>query len=223
MPADPTTPKGAATRARLLAVAADVFAEKGYAATSFSELIASSGLTKGAFYFYFPSKAALAAAVIEDQERRWTDSVRERVTGHDSPTEQLADVMPAMLDLLAERPGAWSAIRLTRELAGTDVLPDPRETRVEPWISLLVGIIRAGQHAGRMRADLDAEEIARVLVAAFDGIKASVDATAPDRRHAELERYTRVLELLALGGLISADPSVPPQHPTETGSTDHQE
>ena len=61
----PVTPKGQATRASILQTAAEVFAERGYAETTLSELIARSGLTKGALYVHFTSKEQLALTVLE--------------------------------------------------------------------------------------------------------------------------------------------------------------
>jgi AcrR family transcriptional regulator len=52
------------TRARILEHAARVFAERGYEGTSFNDLIRTSGMTKGAFYFHFHSK--------EEVSRRWS-------------------------------------------------------------------------------------------------------------------------------------------------------
>ena len=74
------TPKGAATRAFLLQIAAELFAERGYAETTMAQLIARSGLTKGAFYFHFSSKEQLALAVIEEKQRQWIDSVVQAIS-----------------------------------------------------------------------------------------------------------------------------------------------
>src|SRR4051812_47252110 len=113
----PATAKGEATRAFLLRTAARVFAERGYAGTALSDLIAASGLTKGAFYFYFPSKAVLALAVLRDQQERWLGQVSERVLSAGTALEQFRALAPVMLELLAAEPGAWSITRLTREMA----------------------------------------------------------------------------------------------------------
>ncbi|AZG47564.1 TetR/AcrR family transcriptional regulator [Gordonia insulae] len=200
-PVEPSTAKGAATRARLLDVAARVFAEKGYGAAKFSELISESGLTKGAFYFYFPSKAALARAVIDDQERRWVAEVQQRVLAQATPTQQLADVMPAMLELLAREPGAWSVVRLVRELGADAGLADDVVKPMDAWIALVAGIIRDGQQAREFRADLDADGLATVLVGAFDGIKGLVDSTSPEDREQRLTRYTGILGDMAFAEL----------------------
>jgi AcrR family transcriptional regulator len=105
----PATAKGEATRAFLLRTAALVFAEHGYAGTSLNDLIAASGMTKGAFYFYFKSKAALALAVLRDQQDRFLNKVIERVLAAGTAAEQLKALPPTMLDLLTGDPGAWSS------------------------------------------------------------------------------------------------------------------
>ncbi|MDL9938367.1 TetR/AcrR family transcriptional regulator [Gordonia sp. ABSL1-1] len=203
-PSDPPTPKGAATRAHLLQVAADLFADKGYAATRFSELITASGLTKGAFYFYFRSKSDLAIAVIADQETRWISNVQARVLKHADPLLRLGDVLPAMLDLIEYDPGAWSVVRLARELRDDPSVDVDVVKPVAAWITLLADIIRDGQQSGQLREDLDADELAAVLVGSFDGIKTFVDATATARadRTALLRRYAHTLGDMAFDGLV---------------------
>lgn len=55
-----------ATRRALLVAAASRFAEVGYHDTSLSEVIAAGKVTKGALYFHFISKQALADAVVTE-------------------------------------------------------------------------------------------------------------------------------------------------------------
>lgn len=207
-PAEPSTAKGAATRAHLLTVAAQRFAENGYSSTKFADLIAASGLTKGAFYFYFRSKAELARAVVDHQEKLWIEAVQTRVLAQPTPVLQLMEVIPAMLNHLQNDPGAWSVIRLVRELAGEDtdfVKP------VDAWIALVANIIREGQDAEQIRTDIDPDALAAVLVGAFDGIKTLVDAGAADRRDRDLARYTDILMMLAASGLdIKPDRDIKP-------------
>src|SRR5919205_820960 len=60
-----------ATRLATLTAAAEHFARHGYHATSLDSVLADSGGTKGALYFHFASKEALARAVIAEMLRRW--------------------------------------------------------------------------------------------------------------------------------------------------------
>ena len=55
------------TRHAVIRAAAEVFAERGYAAATIAEILDRAGVTKGALYFHFDSKEALARGVIEAQ------------------------------------------------------------------------------------------------------------------------------------------------------------
>lgn len=50
-------------REELLAIAAERFAAHGYERTSVDDIIRAAGLSKGAFYYYYPSKDALLVAL----------------------------------------------------------------------------------------------------------------------------------------------------------------
>jgi AcrR family transcriptional regulator len=59
------TPKGEATRARIIDDAIELFAEEGYANASIRDLAFRSGLSTGAIYGSFRDKADLLAAVVD--------------------------------------------------------------------------------------------------------------------------------------------------------------
>ncbi len=57
--------KGERRKNELLKIAYGMFIEKGYDNTSIDEIIATAGIAKGTYYYYFPSKEATLEAVIE--------------------------------------------------------------------------------------------------------------------------------------------------------------
>ena len=57
--------KGEKRKQELLKIAYQLFIEKGYENTSVDEIIATAGIAKGTYYYYFPSKEATLEAVIE--------------------------------------------------------------------------------------------------------------------------------------------------------------
>ncbi|HEY1740323.1 MAG TPA: helix-turn-helix domain-containing protein, partial [Acidimicrobiia bacterium] len=53
------------TRGEILAVASELFTDKGYDATSLREIAERLGITKAALYYHFPSKEDILRALLE--------------------------------------------------------------------------------------------------------------------------------------------------------------
>ncbi|WP_207841648.1 TetR/AcrR family transcriptional regulator [Williamsia soli] len=73
------TTSGAATRARILTAASELFYAHGIRATSADRIIAAAGITKVTFYRHFRTKSDLVVAYLEQQaagERGWMEGVR---------------------------------------------------------------------------------------------------------------------------------------------------
>ena len=75
--------KGEASRAMLVACAAELFWRQGYNATGLAEILHAANLPKGSFYYYFDSKRDLAAAVIEYYRRIISDGMKQLAEGRD--------------------------------------------------------------------------------------------------------------------------------------------
>jgi AcrR family transcriptional regulator len=73
------------TRAELIRVASDLFAERGYPGAALEDMAKKAGLTKGALYHHFRDKRALFQAVVrqvlEDDLRR-IQAESKRMTAH---------------------------------------------------------------------------------------------------------------------------------------------
>ena len=75
--------KGEASRAKLVACAAELFWRQGYNATGLTEILQAANLPKGSFYFYFEGKRDLSAAVIEYYRRIVSDEMKQLAEGRD--------------------------------------------------------------------------------------------------------------------------------------------
>lgn len=75
----PLQARAEATRRRILDSAVDLFSELGYGETGLADVLARAGVSKGAFYYHFDSKEAVAVAIIEDYRRRNAEAVLERI------------------------------------------------------------------------------------------------------------------------------------------------
>ncbi len=75
VPALPTTPRGVATRRRILDAATDEFAQRGIAGARMERITTAANANKAQLYAYFGSKEGLFDAVISDRVDRSTDAV----------------------------------------------------------------------------------------------------------------------------------------------------
>ncbi|WP_017537022.1 TetR/AcrR family transcriptional regulator [Nocardiopsis halophila] len=79
----------AATRGALLAEGRRRFAEEGYQAVVLADVAQAVGVTKGAAYHHFTSKAGLFRAVVADVQRELGERVAEAADRQDDPWERL--------------------------------------------------------------------------------------------------------------------------------------
>ncbi|MBO3662479.1 TetR/AcrR family transcriptional regulator [Microbacterium stercoris] len=89
-------------RERLLAAALSLFAEKSYSAVGIAEICARAGVQKGSFYYFFPSKEALALATIEDHWIRQKSDWASILHGEGSPLERLHRLFDATTQIQAD-------------------------------------------------------------------------------------------------------------------------
>lgn len=67
------------TYRQILNAAVEVFATKGYHSTRVDDIVETSGTSKGAFYFYFPSKEKIFLSVVDDFADRLADALEESI------------------------------------------------------------------------------------------------------------------------------------------------
>jgi AcrR family transcriptional regulator len=104
----PVQRRSIATVEAILAGAAQVFEANGYGAGTTNRIAEASGVAIGTLYQYFPSKEALAVALlerhIEETLARLQAWVGHIVTENHSLAEALADYVGGMLDVHSQRP-----------------------------------------------------------------------------------------------------------------------
>src|SRR5678815_59596 len=91
----------AAMRARILDAAAVAFQTSGYAARSMHDIVRAAGATGGATYHHFPSKKALALAVIRERvalaiEETWILPMRSARSTLDGVLTVFAEVIASL-------------------------------------------------------------------------------------------------------------------------------
>jgi len=151
-----TESKGERTRRRILEIAIERFGDRGYRATSVSEIARAAGLTQAASYAYFGSKETLFQAAVDTDAEGLIEDVAAQVAG--VPIDALIpSVIVYAVMSLADHPLA------RRVLAGKE--PDEIPRLVElPSIRLFGDLIgeqlQLAQQRGEVRQDLDASVVA---------------------------------------------------------------
>lgn len=169
-------------RKRVLDVAEASFQARGYHASSIGDLMAAAGVTGGALHHHFPTKKALALAVIEERvaaavEETWIAPMQAA----GSAREGVRTVFEAVATEL-ERQGFVRGCQLNNlahELSLAD--PDFRTALAgifAAWRQAIADKVGADQQAGREQGT-DAQRFAALAVAAYSGAM-SMAKTAQD-------------------------------------------
>jgi AcrR family transcriptional regulator len=156
------------TRGRVLIAAAEVFAKTGFLAASMNDIVEAAGVTKGAVYFHFASKEALAAAIVEEQFAQWPPMVAAII--EHSP-DALVGVVALTYEVgvrFREDVLVTAGIRLSfeRELVNAD-MPTP----FIGWITILQDLFTRARREGLLRPGVMPAPTARALVGGFFGIQ----------------------------------------------------
>lgn len=95
-------------RKGLIATAADVFSEKGFANGTTEEIARRMGRTQPAIYHYVRSKEDLLLALAEDIDQRLNSVLQSAVESSPEPEEQLASLLKQFTREVTESPAAFA-------------------------------------------------------------------------------------------------------------------
>lgn len=154
--------------AEILAVALDLFAEKGFSATRMEDVAKRAGISKGAVYLYFTDKTALLRAIVETTIARELQAVGARAESEPGPASPIITAaatqiarrltetrLPEILKLIIAESGAHP------ELAQLYF-----DTTISVALPLFEGLIRRGIDSQEFRP-ADPAYTARSLAGGF--------------------------------------------------------
>jgi AcrR family transcriptional regulator len=179
-------------REALVAAAHDLFMQRDYDEVSTAEILARSGVSRGALYHHFPSKLELFRTVYEASERRVIEQIVAEAAVAATPFEILVESAKAYLRQ-AETNEELRRIGLlqSRAVLGWTVW---RETAAELGIGLTLAVVTAAIEAGELAAR-DPETTALVLMGTMIEA-ATLIALAEDRGAARERSEALVVDLL---------------------------
>jgi AcrR family transcriptional regulator len=185
-----------ATRGKLVRVARDLFARRGYSGVGTEEIVRRAKVTRGALYHHFRDKRDLFRAVHEQVERDLVESIARDISGIEDARELLAAGVRSFLDACTDPALAQIALLDAPSVLGWE---EWREIDARYGLGLVRGGLQAGMEQGVVRRQ-DPEPLAHLLLAAL-GEAALLIANADDPKAARKRIEGPVLSLLdGLGG-----------------------
>jgi AcrR family transcriptional regulator len=158
-------------RTQILDAAVRCFARRGYYETTIEDLVAETGLSRGALYLYFPSKEAIYLAISE----RWGCGLEEAIRARLTPDLSPAATLQLLIEVTGEHVRAETdACRILMEGWNLErqipALAERARRGHERGMTALGDLLRAGIASGEFRADLDVETQVLLLQASLHGL-----------------------------------------------------
>lgn len=170
------TARGERTRARLVEAARELVVEGGYAQATTRAIAQRAGVSEATIYRHFPDKRALfVTALIEDdvQIGAWLEDLPDRA-GTGEIAENLGQSLVRLAGLRASMAPIERALREDpdpSDAVGPAGAVDLEQVGGPP--AQLVAYLGAEQDLGRVRADVDPEQVVLLLLAMLGGLAAA--------------------------------------------------
>jgi AcrR family transcriptional regulator len=159
------------TRVRLLQAAFQEIHRSGFRSADLDAILAKAGVTKGALYYHFDNKEALGYAVADEiiaskVHQKWVQPLRNAK----SPIDVLIRIFQSESLKREDVQRGCYLLNLSQEMSGLDEGFRRRTARVyKDWHDGMAEALREGQKRRVVRTDINANETATFLLAAWEG------------------------------------------------------
>ncbi len=150
-------------RAELLAIAAELFAERGFRRTTVRDIADAAGILSGSLYHHFDSKESIADEILKSFQDELFGRYDELLSGDLDPREKIVRAVRISFQSIDEHQHAVAIFQNEADYLGDferfEYLAERNVQSRELWMSLL----QEGAKSGALRADLDLELVYRFI------------------------------------------------------------
>ena len=159
------------TRKRLLQAAFQEIHLSGFRSADVDAILAKAGVTRGALYYHFDSKEALGYAVADEVI---TDIVRDKwlqpLRNPTNPVDTLVGIIQSTSLKPKDLRRGCALNNLAQEMSPIDEGFRKRTARLfKHWHDAITRALRTGKKHGVVRNDVDPDDAATFLIAAYEG------------------------------------------------------
>ena len=193
------------TREQILSAAYREIHVNGFQSASLSNILARTGVTKGALYHHFPNKTALGYAVVDEViARRIYLSFIQPLETLDDPVEGFIRIIHAAGDACSMTDielGCPLSV-LAQEMAPIDEGFRQRLTAIyDQWHASIAAVLRRAQQNGQIQPQIDPDAMAVTIAAIMEGgLNAAKLAQDLDKLHQCGCGLTQLLNLIRTPG-----------------------
>jgi AcrR family transcriptional regulator len=173
------TPSESERRDEILALATQIFADKGYASTTVREIADSAGILSGSLYHHFASKESMLHEIMHGFLDGTIEHYRATIAEGGAPLDVLRALVHDAFESLGANPAALAVMinefNLLVQFPRFDYLREGAEETERMWTE----VIEQGMRTGAIRSDIEPRMIYRFM---RDTIWISVRWYHPDGR-----------------------------------------
>lgn len=164
--------KAERTKAFVIEKSALLFNLQGYQATSLSDVMEATGLSKGSIYGNFENKDDLAVAVYKYNfglvAKRLSELMRAQRTAEDQ-LKAMINFYRTDWKIIFERGGCPLLNASVEANDGLSCLKAPVQQSIEKWAADLIVIIDRGKREGEFKPDIDSTFYAYAIISDLEG------------------------------------------------------
>ena len=200
----PRTQRSARTRDRVLEVATELMASRGYSGTTISAISKASGVMPASIYWHFESKEGLLGAVIERAAEAWFEGANQATESAANASDDRDENRAGLHYVFHERPDFYRVlllIGLERRHAGGASLEAVQRVRERVRENLAERIEQRAEQDGVPSAREVAEQMSGYAMALLDGffVAQQIEPAEGDALLARYDEFQNAMELIRNG------------------------
>jgi TetR/AcrR family transcriptional regulator, transcriptional repressor for nem operon len=173
------------TRRQILRAASHQFARRAYHDVGLDDILTEAELTKGAMYFHFRSKLALAVAIIEDQTAVGTVAVEDLLSRNLSGLETLIDFSYLLAAQDIQMDQVRAGLNLLESVGWSEGL---QERLFDGWVQALAAVAEKAIADGDVDKRCSPRDVGRLIVSLHMGLRQTSNLNEPEQFLLDLEK-----------------------------------
>jgi len=162
--------KGKLTRQRIIAEAAPLFNQRGFAGCSIQDIMEATGLEKGGVYRHFATKEELAVAAFQFALDGSIKLRTEKLDQNHGALEHLRSLIHRFVEVPSAVPGGCPLMNTAIDADdGNPALREMAQTGIQEWKLRLSSIVEQGIEAGEIQKGTEPRQLANTIIGMLEG------------------------------------------------------